>query len=534
MKTKLVLWGTNAQDERVLIAMQLRAKENKVDLWAFPEAVATDEFAQQLMDEWRNDKEVPFPDSYTHTEQELTISESLLPEDIKVERGDIIQRAQTEWHFVVLSTKLSEVYHHELEELQQKVGQLSNFDSQMWSSLKEFWGKVQEQVRDRNLLKNHADDLRDKTNELFSKMKELRSKMDQEFRKLSEEHSNKFFEILDRIDHEIKEGNKLSSLFEELKDLQRKFRDTKFTREQRSKVWERLDGAFKAVKEKRFGKSAAQDSSPLQRLIRRYDGLIAAIGKMEKSIKRDKDDLEFQNKKIESTHGQLEAQIRQAKILMIEERIRSKEDKLKEMHQTKGELEKRIKIQKEKEAKREEKKQLEQAKAEAKEKIAEEIKKAEEARKDEEGKLEKAAEALTKPEKKEDSAESPDDTTDQDKKEEATKAPEQPANDANKKASTDSSEKKEEQKKEQEESMFDAISSTMGEALEDVMDTAKAVAKVVGEKMSEAAEELKEDFQEVAEDVKEEVQEFFEGDDDDKKKKKEKEKASEKKKEEEE
>lgn len=56
MKTKLVLWGTNANDERVLIAMELRPELNQVGIWQFPEQIATDEFAQQLFDEWRESK----------------------------------------------------------------------------------------------------------------------------------------------------------------------------------------------------------------------------------------------------------------------------------------------------------------------------------------------------------------------------------------------------------------------------------------------------------------------------------------------
>ena len=72
MKSKLVLWGTNAQEERVLIAMQLRAEDNKVDIWMFPEAIASPEFSQQMLTEWRNGVEVAFPEGGTHLERELS------------------------------------------------------------------------------------------------------------------------------------------------------------------------------------------------------------------------------------------------------------------------------------------------------------------------------------------------------------------------------------------------------------------------------------------------------------------------------
>lgn len=392
MKTKLVLWGSNATEEKILIAMQLRPEDNKVDIWTFPETVATDEFARQLLGDWRNDVAVAFPESATHLERELSMAESLLPEEIKVERGDIIQRAQTEWHFVVLSSKLNEVYQTELGELKTKVAGLKSFNNDTWGALKAFWSKVQSQVRERNLLRGHADALRDDTNVLFGKLKELRSALDDEFRQTSQTQHDKFMAILADLEKRAAEGTRLPALFDELKELQRNFREVKLTREHRSKIWERLDATFKVVKEKRFGPNANNESSALDRLNRRYNGLLGAIDKMQKSINRDQDDLTFQQRKIDSSDGQLEAQIRQAKIKMTKERIRSKSEKLEEMLQTKADLEKRIAGQKEKESKRKKQGEIAAAKAAAKEKIASEIAASAMARDD--SKLEKAAEAL--------------------------------------------------------------------------------------------------------------------------------------------
>ncbi|MEL6863825.1 MAG: hypothetical protein AAFP19_05370 [Bacteroidota bacterium] len=466
MKTKLVLWGSNEQDDKVLIAMELHPKENKVDVYTFPESIATEEFGKAMLDDWRNGTEVPFPEGYTQTERVLSVTESLLPDELKVERGDIIQRAQTEWHFIVLSSKLNEAYQSELNELKEKIDQLTSYDSEMWESLKGFWSKVQDQVRDRNLFREHANSLRDNTNALFSRLKDMRAALDEEFQNLSKEQYGKFMDSLEDVENRIKDGLKLQNVFEELKQMQRRFRETKLTREHRTKVWDRLDAAFKQVKEKRFGPNAG-DSSPFERLKRRYDGLINAIEKMERSIQRDRDDLKFQNRKIANTDGQLEAQIRQAKIKMIEERIRSKEEKLGEMMQTKRELEERMEAQKAKDAKRAERERVEAARIAAKAKIAEEIKQAEAARQEMDEDLTKAADALN--------------STDEEGEE----------------AAKESGESAEE--------MIEAISNTMGEALEDVVDTVKAVAEVVGGKITEAVSEFKEKAEAAAEAIKEEV-----------------------------
>lgn len=467
MKTKLVLWGTNAQDERVLIALELRPKDNKVDVYTFPESVATEEFSQKMMNDWRNDAPLDFPEGFSKSERELTITESLLPEDLKVERSDVILRAQTEWAFVVLSTKLSEAYQHELAEFKERVEKLESFDDDLWAGLKNFWDKVQVQVRERNLFREHADMLRDHTNALFTRMKEMRNKLDEDFQRRSKDNMARFFGTLEEIENKIKEGLRLQPLFDKLKELQREFRDAEFTREHRSKVWERLDAAFKSAKgqreESHAGGGGGGEASPGERLSRRFDGLVSAIDKMEQSIRRDREELDFQNRRIASTDGQLEAQIRQAKIKMIEERIRSKEEKLHEMNTTRVDLEKRLAQQRDRDAKRAERDKLEEAKKHAKEKIDQEIKAAAVAREAEEEKLAKAAEAI--------------------------------------------SSEKTSKKKPKKDSLLGAITTTLGESLEDAVDTVKAVAEVVGDKVEEAVENAVEDIKEAWQEAKEAVAE---------------------------
>lgn len=461
------MWGSNEKDQKVLIAIALKAEENVVDIYTFPFETTTEEFYNLMLNEWRESHEVPFPDGFTLISRPLTAADSLLPAELKVDRMDIIQRAQTEWHFVVLSNKLYQSFLHELEEIREKLKSADNYKSQLWEEMKETWEKIQKNIFDKTLLRDHGHQLREMTNDIFTQLKDLRKNLDSEADRVSREFADKFNGKLDEVDEKIKGGLGLQPLFNDLKRLQQEFKDAELSRGDRAKIWKRIDNAFKAVKEKKFGEKSTRDTSALDRLTRRYEGLLSAIDKMEKSIRRDDKDKSFQDDRIANTDGQLEAQLRMAKLKMIDERVNSKNEKLAEMMKTKIELEERIGREKrfleEQKKQQVRKEELKEAKENVKQKIAENIH-AQADQVDTEA-LAKAADAIAE--------------------QKAGKSRNKPK-----------------------ETLLGAIGDTLGESLTDLGDSISAVASVVGDKIEEAYKELKEDAKEKsakAEDLFDEV-----------------------------
>ena len=182
---------------------------------------------------------------------------------------------------------------------------------------------------------------------------------------------------------------------------------------------------------------------------------MAAIDKMESSVGRDVEELNFQNGKVNTSFGQLEAQIRQAKVAMIEERVRSKKEKLTEMYATKTELDRKMEQLQEKEKRKADEMLKEDAKKAAQEKIANEIAAANAAR---------------------------------------------------------------EKVKGEKESLFDAATSILGDSITDMVDTVKAVAEVVEDRIEDKIDEIKEIWKDKKEEESAKEEEVTEKKEDEEKK----------------
>lgn len=486
MKTRLVIWGQDAQDAKVLLAIKLQEKENKVDMYSFPEEVATEAFYTELMDKWRNGEDIDFPENHQHQERPLTVSEGILPDDVKVERTDLVLRAQTEWHFIVLSTKLHESYREELDAIKEKINRLNEFENSVWEELKGFWEKVQQQLREKNMFREHAEELRNTTDELFDKMKNLRKKLDEELRTRSKKLVDEFMEELGEIQKRIEGGLGLKPIFDDLKKLQHKLKDAAFTREHRKVVWQKIDQLFKDAKGKRSDDSreSSAGTSGYDRVKRRLDGLLHAMDKMQRSIDRDKKDLNFQNRRIEATDGQLEVQLRQAKLQMIEQRIASKEEKLKEMEKTKAFLEGKLQREAQKLERMKEQAEVEKVKEQVKDKIQEEIESNKEALKAQEESLLKAAEAIQESAKKGGKKEQPA-TGDKNNGPEAKESKEEEAKKEGANAGKDESSQEEGR-------LFEKIEEALEDSFEDMVDSVKAIASVVADRFEHMLDDIAE------------------------------------------
>ena len=343
MKTKLVLWASKAvneqPEEKVLVALELNPDENKVTSWVFEGDAATEEFSQELMSKWRKGEAVAFPESAVKTEQELSATANLLPESLRPERDDLLKRTQTEWLFIVLSTKLFQTYQSELTDLHEQANKLEFYEKSVWDTMKAFWDKVQGQINEQNLFRDHADLLRDRTNAIFAQMKQLRSVEDAAFETEARQNFDTMIARLTAIETELETATDTFKLFEALKEIQREFKNIKLTRQLRSDLWNRIDDAFKSVKGKRY---PAANAGGENRLSRRIDGLRQAITKMEESIARDEKELGFQTQKLSSSNtSQLETQLREVRAKLIQERIDSKKAKLDDMKKTLNDLETR-------------------------------------------------------------------------------------------------------------------------------------------------------------------------------------------------
>lgn len=333
MQERIAMWGTTGPtDKNVLVAIALRLDARLVDIWLFDKDSLPTGFATDMMKKWQEGEDVAFPEGCEHREQPLN-DQSLLPEDIRVEKPESIRKIQNEWAYQILAQKTYESFLKEMEALDAKVEQAEEYVSELWDGAKNIWDRVLRLRNDNMMRKQYADEIKDKINIIFEKIKQKRDTNSRQIETQSAQNLQEFKEELQKISAQIEQNVHLQDRFNELKQFQEKIKNSKLIQSHRKELWNTIDAAFESLKSKR-------NDTRNQFTSNRIDGLKAVVEKMERSLKRDKDDLNFQHKRQDdSKSSQLEMQLRKAKVQVLEDTIKSKEEKLADIYKTISELE---------------------------------------------------------------------------------------------------------------------------------------------------------------------------------------------------
>ena len=327
MKNRKVFLGRDEQDQEILVAMELQLDSKQVVINTFPRTAIDEDFIQAMTSKWEEGETVEFPSEPTVISRSAD-EEHLLPDSIKTDSPEMIRRLKNEWTLRLLSVRLFENINDSITTMEAKIGEAEGYTQELWDQAKSLWGRVGEYSKENDLSRKHTGELRDRLNGIFDQLKEKRNSSQEEFEKTSQKVREGFENKLNEIRESIQNEPKLNELFDGLKKLQKEIKDAKLSHRDRRGLWKVLDNTFSKVK-------AEKQTLWASHLGNRLKGLEHAIGKMESSIKRDEDSLAFQRRKLEDRGvSQIESQLRATKAKVIEDRIKSKQNKLSEMQQT--------------------------------------------------------------------------------------------------------------------------------------------------------------------------------------------------------
>lgn len=327
MKDRIVLWGADKDEKKILITIQLVESKNQVHIHTIPEKAVNTELEKTIRKEWIEGKNEVLPKEASLIERSLN-EEHLLPEDIKTIQTELIRKTEKEWQVHVLTNRLYLATKIEFEALKSEVERLDSYDNKVWNQAKDFSNKVKNYAIDSQLRRSQTNEIRKELDKVFDKLKSLQNSAKEAYKGISTKLSTEFLARVTEILTSSEKPNNAKNAFENLKTVQMEFNKAKLLPEDWKKVKKEINDAFESIK-------VLRKNSWDERLGNRVNGLKSAIEKMETSINRDKESADYQNSRKGSSRAtQLEEQLRSAKIQLIEERIRSKTVKLDDMKVT--------------------------------------------------------------------------------------------------------------------------------------------------------------------------------------------------------
>jgi uncharacterized coiled-coil protein SlyX len=334
-KNRFATGGLNQKDEAIFVTLELNVNSMNIEVKHFTTSGMKDEEIDLILKKFVSGEEVEFP-ANTIIENRSFTEESLLPDNIKIEgKSGAIRQLQNEWSYLLLNAKLFEQFNAQLEDIKIKAAELKHFSSDIFDEAKEFWEKVLDYKKEREISQEKLAYFKEEINCVFDHLKKLKESLLREKDASSEKIRQEFSELLTSIDGRLKEqGVHFKSILEELKAMQSKLRGEDIKRDIKNILFDDIQSRYDLIKLRRNEVMGGVNNS-------RIDGLNLALARMQKTLDMDKKDLDYNTKKLDHVNNKLELQLREAKIKVLKDRIASKEEKLADIQKTLQKLTKR-------------------------------------------------------------------------------------------------------------------------------------------------------------------------------------------------
>lgn len=330
-----MMWGEVGTDQKVLFAIQLKEDENKVHIYGFPKEKVTKEIQDKLFSEWKNGGAFDFPEDIYHWQVSAS-EDNLLPEEVRVDRPEIVIAAQAAWGKKIMSARLNEVLVEEANLIEQKLESIQDYDQQLWDKTKELWAKISDYRKKGELSWEHTDVLKSKINAIFDGLKAVK-RIDVE--KTDEESVHNFKEFLRKIEEQTAKliyPDEWDKVFDNLKVIQADIKDYALSWRHKRVLFDKLNDTFLDLRK-------YKKTEFINKTKDRIKNLNTTIGGIVSSVQRDKENYQTQFEKLmHYTRGKLSETEAAQRLGYILDRIKEKEDKIKNIKDTIDSLVKQV------------------------------------------------------------------------------------------------------------------------------------------------------------------------------------------------
>ena len=349
MNTRLVLNGEIGTDRTALIAINLDEETAKIHIYAFPKEEVTKEIQDKLFVEWKNGGEYEFPATAIHWEMDAN-SDTILPENVKVDRPEIVLQSQHKWSKKLMSSKINQLLEDETKLLEEKASSVAEYDQTLWDKTKTQWEKITSYQKKNEITWEQTTALKDKINSVFDALKAVKRINSENDDQANAALVKNISKRIDDLQTKLIYSDQWKFIFDELKKIQAELKDAAMKWNHKRSLYNRVNSIYDDLKKYRATEIITKSQTRITQLKQILNGLTD-------SIERDDDNFKMQVEKMQHyTRGKIAEDEIKTRFSYILERVNEKKKKAEGIKLTIEQLKNDIAKEKQQQQEREQEK----------------------------------------------------------------------------------------------------------------------------------------------------------------------------------